>query len=48
MLGTRAEADRDLVLYCNIVLVQLAQSGLGKKWVQFSLANHLLIAIQLD
>ena len=48
ILGTRAEADRDLVLHCNIGKVQLIQSGLGKHWGRFSLVNYLLIAIQLD
>ena len=28
--------------------MDLIQNGVGKHWVQFSLANDLLIAIQLD
>ena len=48
ILGTRAEADRDTVLYCNLGVADLIQNGHGKYWVHFSLANDLLIAIQLD
>ena len=47
-MGTRAEADRDIALYCILGLVDLIQSELGKYWVLFSWANDLLIAIQLD
>ena len=36
------------LLHCNLGVVELIQSGLGKHWVQFSLASDLLIAIQLD
>ena len=46
--GITAEADRDTVLHCNLGVVDLIQSGLGKHWVQFSLASDLLIAFQLD
>ena len=38
----------DIVLYRHLGVVELIQSGLGKYWVQLSLANDLLIAIQLD
>ena len=36
------------LLHCNLGVVELIQSGHGKYWVQFSLANDLLKAIQLD
>ena len=48
ILGSRAEADRDIDLYCNLEVVELNENGLGKHWVLFSLANDRLIAIQLD
>ena len=47
-MGTRAESDRDITLYCNTGVVELIQTGLGKFWFQFSMSNDLLIAIQLD
>ena len=45
---TRAEADKGLILSCNLGVVDLIQSGLGEHWVQFSLASALLIATQPD
>ena len=36
------------LLHCNLGVGELLQCGLGKHWVQFSLANVLLVAIQLD
>ena len=36
------------LLLCNLGVVELIQSGLGKHWVQFSLASDLLLAIPLD
>ena len=45
---TRAEADRGIVLQCNVEVVVLILGGFCKHWGQFSLANDLLIAIQLD
>ena len=34
-------------VHCNLGVVEIIQSGLGKNWVQFSLANDLFIGIQL-
>ena len=35
------------LVHCNFEVVVLIRSGLGKNWVQFSLANDLLLASQL-
>ena len=48
ILVIEAEADRNIVLHCNLGVEDLVQSGLGKHWVQFSLENDLLTATQLD
>ena len=48
LVGIRADADRDTVLHFNLGVEDLIQNGLGKHWVQLSLASDLLIAIQLD
>ena len=48
ILGGRSEVDRDLVLHCKLGVVELFRNGLGKHWVQFSLASDLIRAIQLD
>ena len=47
-MGIRAEADRDTVIHGRLGVVDLIQNGLGKHYVEFDLANDLLIAIQLD
>ena len=48
ILGIRAEADRHTVLRCDLGVKELIQTGIGKHWVLFNLANDLLIAFQLD
>ena len=48
ILGTRAEADRDIVLHCYLGVVQLFECGRGKFWDQFSLAKDLLKVVQVD
>ena len=30
IMGTRAEVDRDLLINCNLGVIELIQSGLGK------------------